>query len=97
MEENNVMNENEINENTTASVAVVEEEKNPAMGAKETIKLGAAYGAAVGAGVIVGFGIGDLIVRGMNRGLHWVAGKLEKKKPDKEQATEVTPSDKEVK
>lgn len=84
MEENNVMNEMivENNENTTA-VAVIDE-KNPAMGAKETIKLGAAYVAAVGAGMIVGFGIGDLIVRGMNRGLHWVAGKLEKKKPDKE-------------
>lgn len=97
MEENNVMNENEMIENNETTAVAVVEENNPAMGSKETIKLGAAYGAAVGAGVIVGFGIGDLIVRGMNRGLHWVAGKLEKKKPDKEQANEVTPSEKEVK
>ena len=74
--ENNEMNEvNEMNE-----MNEVKTEMRPGMDAKKAITLGAAYGAAAGAGVIVGIGIGDLFVRGVNRGLHWIAGKLEKKK-----------------
>lgn len=93
----NVENNEMIENNETTAVAVVNDETRSSNGVKEAVKLGAAYGAAVGGGLIVGLGVGDMIVRGLNWGLHKIADKFEKKKPDKEQASEVTPPDKEVK